>query len=74
LKRTDLIYSLEIFGLEHGVLVDLGFDRTSAVRTMRLVYVTRTSAVDSFNREDERILTPAAYVKKFGKKKEKIRE
>jgi hypothetical protein len=74
LKRTDLIYSLEIFGLEHGVLVDLGFDRTSAVRTMRLVYVTRTSAVDAFNREDERVLKPAAYVKKFGKKKEKIRE
>jgi len=75
LKRTDLIYSLEIFGLEHGVLVDLGFDRTSAVRTMRLVYVTRTSAVDAFGKKKdnlcydeggERVFTPGEYLKKWG--------
>jgi hypothetical protein len=75
LKRTDLIYSLEIFGLEHGILVSHGFDRTSAVRTMRLVYVTRTSAVDAFGKKKdnlrfdkggERVFTPGEYLKKWG--------
>jgi hypothetical protein len=72
-KRTDLIYSLEIFGLERGILVDVGFDRTSSVpvRTMRLVYVTRDSAVDVFGekemRENERIYTPADYVRIWGR-------
>ena len=75
LKRTDLIYSLEIFGLEHGILVDVGFDRASAVRTMRLVYVTRTSAVDAFGKKKdnfrydeggERVFTPGEYLKKWG--------
>jgi len=72
LKRTDLIYSLEIFGLEHGILVSHGFDRTSAVRTMRLVYVTRDSAVEVFgekkNRVDEETaLTPAAFVSRLSR-------
>ena len=72
-KRTDLIYSLEIFGLERGILVDVGFDCTSSVpvRTMRLVYVTRDSTFTVFGekemRENERILTPAEYVRIWGR-------
>ena len=71
-KRTDLIYSLEIFGLKHGILVDVGFDCTSSVpvRTMRLVYVTRDSTFTVFGekkRRKERILTPDKYVKHWGR-------
>jgi hypothetical protein len=70
-KRTDLIYSLEIFGLEHGILVDVGFDRTSSVpvRTMRLVYVTRDSAVNVFGdkqQNGEKIFAPVEYVENWG--------
>ena len=70
-KRTDLIYSLEIFGLKHGILVDVGFDRTSSVpvRTMRLVYVTRDSAVDVFGdkqQNGEKIFAPVEYVENWG--------
>ena len=72
-KRTDLIYSLEIFGLERGILVDVGFDCTSSVpvRTMRLVYVTRDSTVTVFGEKkkikNEKILTPADYVRIWGR-------
>jgi len=75
MKRTDLIYSLEIFGLTRGILVDIGFDRTSLVRTMRFEYVTNNSDVDTFGEKNqnlnngvrgERMFTPRAYVQKWG--------
>ena len=72
------IYSLNpkffrIFGLERGILVDVGFDCTSSVpvRTMRLMYVTRDSTFTVFGEKkrikNERILTPADYVRIWGR-------
>jgi hypothetical protein len=72
-KRTDLIYSLEIFGLKHGILVDVGFDCTSSVpvRTMRLVFVTRDSTFtvsgEKKKERKERLLPPDKYVKHWGR-------
>jgi len=75
MKRTDLIYSLEIFGLTRGILVDIGFDRASLVRTMRLEYVTYDSELDTFGEKkqnldtgvpEERMFVPSWYVQKWG--------